>query len=58
MTPFMGKDFLLSNDTAKALVCYENLRATKQAADMAGVTTADLEKFFYGNAAEFFKFSK
>ncbi len=40
------------------LVCYENLRATKQAADMAGVTTADIEKFFYGNAAEFFKFSK
>ena len=38
------------------LVCYENLRCIKQAADMAGLTTGNVEDIFYGNAAEFFKF--
>ena len=36
------------------LVCYENLRATKQAADMAGITDKQLQDFFYGNAKNFF----
>ncbi len=38
------------------LVCYENLRATKQAADMAGITEKQLQDFFYGNAKKFFGF--
>ena len=36
------------------LVCYENLRCIKQAADMAALNTADIENIFYGNAAAFF----
>lgn len=36
------------------LVCYENLRSTKQAADMAGITTDELNNFFYNNAKNFF----
>ncbi|MBQ9788153.1 MAG: amidohydrolase family protein [Lentisphaeria bacterium] len=36
------------------LVCYENLRSTKQAADMAGITNDELQDIFYGNAKQFF----
>lgn len=36
------------------LVCYEELRAMKQAADMAGLTQAETEAIFHGNAAALF----
>ena len=35
-------------------VCYESLRSIKQAADMAGLNTSDIEKIFYRNAENFF----
>lgn len=36
------------------LVVYEQLRAQKQAADMAGLSRDDLEKLFHANAEKFF----
>ena len=36
------------------LVCYESLSAVKQAADMAGLTTDQIEDIFCGNAEKFF----
>ena len=39
------------------MVVYEQLRAQKQAADMAELSRKDLEKVFYDNAAAFFGFS-
>ena len=36
------------------LVVYEQLRAQKQAADMAGLSQCDLEKLFHANAEKFF----
>ncbi len=38
------------------MVCYENLRAVKQAADMAGVTSDEIKDYFWNNAAKFFGF--
>jgi len=38
------------------LVCYEQLRAMKQASDMAGLTADDVDAVFYGNARAFFGF--
>ena len=39
-----------------ALVCYESLRAIRQAADMAGLTAGEIENIFWGNAKNFFGF--
>ena len=36
-------------------VCYESLRAIKQAVDMASLTNSDVDKIFFTNAKEFFK---
>ncbi len=36
------------------LVVYEQLRAQKHAADMAGLSTSEIEDIFYGNAARLF----
>ena len=38
------------------LVCYEQMRAMKQAADMAGITQDAVEAIFYHNAAALFGF--
>jgi hypothetical protein len=37
-------------------VCYEQLRAMKQAADMAGLAQTETEAVFYRNAAALFGF--
>ena len=37
-------------------VCYEQLRAMKQACDMAGITSQQQQDIFYGNAKRFFGF--
>ena len=36
------------------LVCYESLRAIRQAADMADLTSSDIEDIFFNNAVRFF----
>ena len=38
------------------LVCYEQLRAMKQAADMAGLSRGQVESIFFRNAVNFFGF--
>ena len=39
-----------------ALVCYEQLRAMKQTADMAGLAPAETEAVFYRSVAALFGF--
>ena len=50
---FMGMDVPHCRQDA-TLVCYENLRAIKQAADMADLNNQDIEDIFYYNAKSFF----
>jgi predicted TIM-barrel fold metal-dependent hydrolase len=44
-------------ESASTLVVYEQLRAMRHAADMAGLTASDLEAIFWRNAAALFGFS-
>lgn len=44
-------------NSESTLVVYEQLRAMKYAADMAGLTADDVKKIFHGNAAKLFSFA-
>ena len=50
---FSGAD-LAHCHSASTLVCYENLRAVRRAAEMAELSQTDIENIFYNNAKQFF----
>ncbi len=45
-------------DSRSTMVVYEQLRCMKQAAEMAGLSSDDIERVFWRNAAELFGFKK